>query len=128
VSRDESGFTLIELLVAMVIMMVGLLGLLQAVNLALFQNMNSQMRNEASMVADEQLANELAKPFDAVSATAKAFAPVSRRVVSGFKNFSVVRGGNSFSNSKQVNFTVIWRHKGVRTIHETSSVVSKRSL
>lgn len=123
--RDESGFTLTELLVAIVIMTVGLLGLLQAVNLALFHNMNSQMRNEASMVADEQLAKELAKPFDAVSATAKAFPPESRRVAAGFKNFSVVRSGVSFSNSKQVNFMVIWRHKGVRNIHETSSVVSK---
>ncbi len=123
--RNESGFTLIELLVAIVIMMVGLLGLLQTVNLALHHNMNTQIRNEATMVADEQLAIELAKPYDLVSTSARNTF-VRRPVLNGYRNFSVVRTGNAFSNSKQVNFTVIWRNKGVRTIHETSSVVSKR--
>lgn len=126
--RNESGFTLVEFLVAIVIMMVGLLGLLQAVNVGLNHNMSSQVRSEATMIADEALANELAKPFDLVS-TSTANRNVSNRpVLNAFRNFSVVRTGATLSNSKQVNITVIWRHKNVRSTHETSSVVSKGTL
>ena len=126
--RNELGFTLIELLVAIVIMMVGLLGLLQTVNLALHYSMNTQIRNEATMIADEQMSIELAKPFDLVSTTIRNTV-INRPVLTGFRNFSVVRTGDAaLPSSKQVGFTVIWRQKGVRYIHETSSVVSKRSL
>jgi len=128
VFRNESGFTLIEFLVAIVILMVGLLGLMQTVNMAIHHNMNSQIRNEATMVADEQISIELAKPFDLVSTSTRNTVVLDRPVLSGFRNFSVARTGNTLSNSKQVNFAVIWRHKGVRNIHETSSIVSKRSL
>lgn len=125
--RNDSGFTLIEVLIAIVILMVGLLGLMQTVNMAIHYNLNSQIRTEATMVADEQISIELAKPFDLVStSTRNTF--VRRPVLNGFRNFSVVRTGVTLSNSKQVNFSVMWRQKGVRSIHETSSVVSKRSL
>lgn len=126
--RNESGFTLIEFLVAIVILMVGLLGLMQTVNMAIHYNMNTQIRNEATMIADEQIAIELAKPFDLVSTSTRNTVIPNRPVLAGFRNFSVVRTGNTLSNSKQVNFTVTWRHKGVRSTHETSSVVSKRAL
>ena len=125
--RDEAGFSLVELLVAIVILMVGLLGLLQAVNVALHHNMNSQIRNEATIVADEMLALELAKPFDLVS-TANGNKNIVKPVLGGFKNFSVARSGAEFSNSKQVNYAVMWRYKGVRNIHETSSIISRKAL
>jgi type IV pilus assembly protein PilV len=128
VCTNEYGFTLIELLVAIVIMMVGLLGLLQAVNVGLNHNMGSQIRVEATMIADEALAIELAKPFDLVSTTPGNRNISQRPVLNGFRNFSVSRTGATLSNSKQVNYTVSWRHKGVRSTHETSSVVSKRAL
>jgi type IV pilus assembly protein PilV len=118
---------MIELLVAIVIMMVGLLGLMQVVNVALHHNMNTQIRTEATMVADEQLAIELAKPFDLVS-TSTGNKVINRPVLTGFRNFSVARTGVEFSNSKQVTISVAWRYKGVRNNHETSSIVSKRTL
>jgi type IV pilus assembly protein PilV len=131
VYRNESGFTLIEFLVAIVIMMVGLLGLLQAVNVGLNYNMSSQIRNEATIIADEELAKELAKPFDLVSTTTAKKYISNRPVLNGFRNFSVVRNDPPvpvMSNSKQVNIIVSWKHKSVRSVHETSSIVSKRSL
>lgn len=52
-SNNRSGFTLIEFCVAVLIMMVGLLGLLQAVNMATQHNLGNLLRNEAISVADE---------------------------------------------------------------------------
>jgi type IV pilus assembly protein PilV len=131
VYKNRRGFTLIEFLVAIVITMVGLLGLLQSVNLALQHNLNTQLRNEAVTVADDFLNREISKTFDLIStATSSPQAPLglftaNRKVAAGFKIYSVQRTGLSFSNSKQVNINVIWRHKGTRYQHETTAIISK---
>ena len=123
--RNKQGFTLIEFLVSIVILMVGMLGLLQAVNVAIEHNLNNQIRNEATMLADEQLSKEMTKTFDLISTSTGQFYVPNRPILKGFKNFSVVRTGTALSNSKQVNYTISWRHKGVRYTHETSSIISK---
>lgn len=125
--RNEQGFTLIEFLVSIVILMVGLLGLLQAVNVAIQQNMNTQLRNEATMLADERMSLELGKTFDLVSTATTSTVNVQRTVLKGFKNFSVTRTGTDLTNSKQVNFTISWKHRNTRYVHETSTVISKRN-
>lgn len=124
--RNEQGFTLIEFLVSIVILMVGLLGLLQAVNVAIQHNMNTQLRNEATMLADERLSREMGKTFDLVSTTT-SMVNTQRVVLKGFKNFSVARSGVDLTNSKQVNLTISWKHRGMRYVHETSTVISKRN-
>jgi len=127
VSQNNKGFTLVEFLVAIVILMVGLLGLLQAVNVALNSNMQNQLRNEAVIVGDRAMAHELAKGFDAVSTTTR-FINDERRVLNAFKNFSVARnpdGPKDFQNSKEIRFEVSWRYKGVRYTHDAGGVVSR---
>lgn len=131
-SKNSQGFTLIEFLVSIVILMVGLLGLLQAVNLALHHNLTTQFRNEAVTVADEFLSRETAKSFDLIStATSSPSAPLGlfttkRKVSTAFKSYSVERRGTDISSfSKQVNINVIWRHKGSRYLHESTAIVSK---
>lgn len=123
-SLNNKGFTLIEFLVAIVILMVGLLGLLQAVNVALNSDMQNQFRNEALLVADSKMAYELAKGFDAVSTTTKN-ENVQRRVLNAQKNFSSSRSGTTFQNSKEVRFEVSWRYKGVRYTHDAGGLISK---
>ncbi len=126
---NKRGFTLLEFLAAMVIMMVGLLGLLTAVNVALNHNLQNQLRNEAAQVADTMMARELAKGFDAVSSGASVANPQyfneSRPVLTGFKNFSVARYWTEYQNSKEIRFQVIWRHKGTRYTHDAAGVISK---
>lgn len=111
-------------MVAVIIMMVGLLGLLQAVNMGILQNMNSLLRTEGVATADWHLAREMSKSFDLVS-TSTRLATDQRPVLNGFKQYSVVRTGVTYSNSKQVNITVSWRNKGTRYIQESTSVISK---
>lgn len=123
-SQNRAGFTLIEFLAAIVILMVGMLGLLQAVNVSVSSNMQNQIRNEALIVADRAMAHELAKGFDAVSTTTK-YENTQRRVLNALKNYSVSRTGTAFQNSKEVRFQVSWRYRGVRYTHDVGGLVSK---
>lgn len=122
--RNSSGFTLIEFLVAIVILMVGMLGLLQSVNVALQYNASTQIRNEAVAIGDGQMSRELAKPFDAVS-TGTSSRLVTRPYLNGYRNYSVTRSGADMTNSKQVNIQVSWIYRGVRYTHEVYGASSK---
>jgi len=121
------GFTLIELLVSLVILSVGLLGLLQAVNYSIVHNMTTQLRDEAVRLADERMTTEKSRVFDAISTTTKN-EQVTVKVVNAFKNYSVVKNASTLSgssNTKIVQIDVVWRFKGDRYSHTVSSLVSK---
>jgi type IV pilus assembly protein PilV len=125
VNSNNSGFTLIEFLVAIVILMVGLLGLLQTVNYAIAHNMVNQMRQTALIVGDELMNKEKLKVFDAISTTTSTV--VSQQLVNGaFRSYSVVKTNTGVgSQSKNIDLQVTWRYKGVRYVHSVSSLVSK---
>lgn len=123
--RSNDGFTLVEFLVAIVILMVGLLGLLQVVNVGYNQNMQTQLRNEAVALLDEEMSREVAKGFANASTSRKSY-QVSRKVLTGFKNYSVEQQpGASIPNSKQISFVVSWRHKGMRSTHAASTILTR---
>lgn len=122
--NSENGFTLIEFLVSIVILMIGMLGLLQAVNLAYSHNLQNQLRNEAVMVGDARMAAEIARGYNNLS-TSTSTASVTRSINNGSKTFTVTRTGSSFANSKQLNIEVHWNYKGTDYSHATSGVVSK---
>jgi prepilin-type N-terminal cleavage/methylation domain-containing protein len=52
---NKRGFTLIEMLVAMVIILVALLGLVQAAFLSIDNNLKNLLRDEAVRLAEEQM-------------------------------------------------------------------------
>ena len=104
--------------------MVGMLGLLQAVNVAINSNMQNQFRNEALVVADRAMANELAKGYDAVS-TFATYTCEHPRILNKFTNFSVARSGTAFQNSKEIRYEVSWRYKGARYTHNAGGLVSR---
>lgn len=134
VLKDSEGFTLIEFLVSVLILTVGLLGLLQAINLAVSTNLGNKMRDEATVLADETLSSRIAQ----LSTTdtqlfeeGEKKLNIPRKILSGYKNYSVSRSEKFIKNpsdqrSVEINVEVVWRHKGSRYTHNASTVVSKR--
>lgn len=134
VLTDKSGFTLVEFLVAILILTVGILGLLQTVNVAISHNMISQLRLDGTIVADGELSRELSKGgtssgFDAISTPTTPYAVnynVRRDVMNGYRNYSITRTNTVVTaNTKQVTVQARWRFKGNNYRHETSSLISR---
>lgn len=61
---SRAGFTLVEVMVAVVILLVGLLGLLQSVNIATEQNMKNMFRQEATRLLDNRLMVIKSLPYE----------------------------------------------------------------
>jgi type IV pilus assembly protein PilV len=135
VNTNSHGFTLIEFLVAIVILMVGMLGLLQTVNYAIVHNMNNQLRQTALMVGDERMNMELSKPFDNISAPSSFDPPPANysrsyadvRLVNGAqRTYTVVKNNSDLtSQTKNVEFIISWTYKNQQYSHSISSLVSK---
>lgn len=122
---NKRGFTLIELLVAIVILSVGLLALLQTVNVALMHNATNMFRNEAIQLADEQMALQMSRPFASVS-TNTNLQVIPKQINLTLKNYSVVMQGTSVTaNTTRVAVTVNWKVKGQPYSHAITSMLSK---
>lgn len=119
---SNAGFTLLEVLVAIVITMIGLLGLLEAATLATEQNLKNQMRDEAVMIAEDVVRSTQIKTFTAVSSVSKTY-PSRLRGVS--KNYNAVTTVLDAGNSKKFTVNVSWTYKSETTSHEVTSMVSQ---
>lgn len=120
------GFTLIEVMVSIVILMVGMLGLLQGVNLAYKENLKTILRNNATELADAQMSAVKQKKFELISTNAQPHNGVTKAdVKSAFKSYSVITQGTLLTpRTKEVDITISWRHAGQRYEHIISSMVS----
>lgn len=122
-SRNNSGFTLIELMAAMVIMLVGLLGMLKSVTVALEYNLRNHQREEVVRVAEDIMNGMRTQPFAAV------FTPtttVSSKLRTGNGRYSVTRTVSAMSSgSKQYQVDVRSAFKNFSTTH---SIVSVRGI
>ncbi|WP_239077494.1 prepilin-type N-terminal cleavage/methylation domain-containing protein [Geobacter sp. SVR] len=125
-SFDNKGFTLIEFLVAIVILMVGLLGLLQTVNYAIVHNTTNALRQEALVLADERMNLEKAKPYALIQAPYLRNFSSSRVVNGGFRMYSVAQNNTALASpTKNIDIQVSWRYKNQRFTHSISSLVSQ---
>lgn len=131
--NDNSGFTLTEFLIAIVILMVGLLGMLQGINLAMDKSMENVFRNESLMVADEYMMAKRSRAFEVLSTTTAPVGIISSpRYTRGvYKNYSVVQSVNFISGQDYVNGTkeivvrVAWSYRNKKYSNTISSFVSK---
>jgi type IV pilus assembly protein PilV len=125
----------VELLVAMVISIVGLLGLVQAMDYAAVQNLNNQQRDEAVQIAEDQMARFRDVPFSSsFSQLSTTTAPDYGKYVYPTKTVqSRVRSGGFYTVIRTTNVTdadsrvdlgvrVRWKFKNTSTAHEVHSV------
>ena len=141
--NNRQGFTLIEFLVSIVILMVGLLGMLQGINLAMEKSVENVVRDEALAVADDFMMYNRNKTFASLSTTVanpawdfytlsagKTGKPQTQRYVRGvYKNYSVQQIVNSTTSAtKEVIINVAWKYRNKRSTHSISSFVSTSAV
>jgi len=137
---NNRGFTLVELLVAILVMTVGLLGLLKAVEVATVQNLQNQMRDEGIQIAEGELNHLRAIPFDAISTCLSApsnpgcsgtpatyrYAAMSvpGKLRGAGKPYTVTRSTIASSDGSAVDLgvRVKWPFKNMSTSHEVHTV------
>ncbi len=118
---DNRGFTLIEVMVAILIMTIGMLALLQTVNLAIVHNTSNKLRNDGIVFADEAVGVARARAFSAVFDNVTTIRHKSNL---GFVNYSIVTTvSNLTAVSKNVRVIASWRDKSVRTNHSLSTII-----
>lgn len=131
-SSKCAGFTLIEFCIAVLIMMVGLLGLLQTVNTVTMHNFANILRAEAVVLADEKVIETRKGVFDRASFDALANSAVlvtDRKLRGAFCNYSANSAFRAIGcNSKELTMRVTWRYKGTKQVHNISTVVSSPVL
>lgn len=129
---NSNAFTLVEVLVAMVILMVGLLALLQTINLAIVTNTQNEMRTQATAIAEERMAQRKSLPFDSISTGVQRSdnVPVSMR--SSFVNYSAFYRGEDIPSlpgnpvtAKRLNVGVRWHFKGNSYEHVVTTIVTR---
>jgi type IV pilus assembly protein PilV len=139
-SPGDGGFTLIELVFAMLITMVGLLGLLQALSLAEEQNMRNQIRDEAVQIAEQQMNTFMARRFsDISSVSGGTYTYPTQRIASNLrgngKTYAVTRSVNAIANNnpsdssqaRELVVKVHFRFKNMSANHEIHSLRANAS-
>ena len=133
-TSNKAGFTLIELLVSLIITMVGLLGLLAAIDLSIATNMGNEMRLQATGIAEDVLNHAKQQPFANTSSWTKSTRidglpinnPPQHYFVRGIeKDYSVSRTITGFTDTKQIVVGVSWLYKNQRLEHTVSTIMGK---
>ena len=124
---NQRGFTLVEFLVAIVILMVGMLGMFQAVNVAMDKNLENVFRTEAVMLADDKMMFERSRAFNSVSTTvANPPKIMEERNVRGIqKKYSTQKiVTQATTKSKEIIINVTWQKRKVHYSHSVSSLIT----
>lgn len=121
--QDNGGFTLVELMVAMLITLVGLVGLLQSVNLAMEHNLKNQLRDEAVLVGEKMMAFQKVRPFGHLSTSHPPL--VDSRLRSGVVKYTVTCTTTDLSTAKQIIVGVTWAYRGTGYSHQVRSIRSE---
>lgn len=130
-TSNKAGFTLIELLVSLVITMVGMLGLLTAINLSISTNMGNELRLQATGIAEDVLNEARQQPFVNITGNWTVPTGSSPRLgdyyVRGIKkNYTVTKSVTSFTDTKRITVGVSWLYKNQALEHTVSTIIGKR--
>ena len=113
---------------AMLVLTVGLLGLLQSLQLGYRQNLRDRVRNEAVQLAEEQMHDRRRGTFDEIG---DFQTEISKKVGGGEVPFEVAgvvdKMGSTARPAKKLRVTVSWTVHGERFNHEIFTVRARRS-
>lgn len=110
-------------MVATLITLVGLIGLLKAINLALEHNMRNQLREEATVVADRAMANLKVRAFTQLSTPHFSSRTVPSQLRSGTIRYTLGRDCTvENSTTMQLKVTVGWTYRGVPYTYSVTSI------
>jgi type IV pilus assembly protein PilV len=129
-SKNNSGFTLVEVMVAIGIMMVGVLGLLQVVNVAMEFNLKNHLRDEAVYLGERYMNELKGQGFDAIVDTYATISSASKVRGTGKKMYvdrlsQVMSSDSGGPTSRQLVVTVRWKYKGVEFQNRVMSPIAK---
>ena len=124
-TRNNDGFTLTEVMVAIVIMMVGLLGLLEAVTVATHANIKNHLRDEAVYVGEKYLNELKGRGFVNIVATYPIISTASKIRGTGKKLMVETSSTSLASDTKQLFVVVSWTYKGVTYENRVTAPISK---
>lgn len=127
--QNNRGFSLIEVMVAFVILIIGLLGLLQAVNVAMLHNLQNQMREEAVSIASSVVHEMRNRPFG--TAPNPVYEVSSKKIRGVNAKYSVLEAVEDASTgvtvvSHKYQVKVDWQLKGQTFTHTAVTVRSNR--
>ena len=121
---NSQGFTLIELLAAIVILMVGLLGLLQSVNIAMEHDLRNLYRDTAVRLAEQKMneAKGLAYTNITSYSVPRTLAVPVRNASEDYSVLRTVTQSSPADISRQIDIRVSWAYRNVTTMHTVSSM------
>lgn len=127
-NKNNMGFTLVEVMVAIVIMMVGMLGLLTSINVAMEFNLKNHLRDEAVSVGEKYMNLQRGKSFDLLSSSYATRYEASKLRGSS-KSYSVDMkttdlSADTVTPSKQLEVVVRWTYKGIDYQNKVTAPVS----
>jgi len=106
---------------AMLIMTVGLLGLLQSMQVAYQHSARNKLREEAVLLADAQMNQFRSLSFDSITANG-----VFQVISSGGRRFGVIRKNSLMGGDiKKLTVSVTWNFHNVTSLHEIYSLKSQ---
>lgn len=115
-------------MIAIVIMMVGMLGLLQSLNIAMEFNLKNHLRDEAVLVGQKYMNIQRGKVFDLLSTTyGTRYEPSKVRGTGKLYNVDMSTqelSTDTKTPAKQLTIEVKWTYKGVEYINKVTSPVS----
>lgn len=131
-TSNRAGFTLIELLVSLVITMVGLLGLLTAINLSIVTNLGNELRLQATGIAEDVLNEAKQQPFANITGSWTLATGTSPRLNDYYvrgskKSYTVTKTVTDYTGTKRVSVGVSWLYKNQALEHTVSTIIGKRS-
>jgi type IV pilus assembly protein PilV len=135
--KNSHGFTLTEVMVAIIILMIGMLGLLQSVNIAMEVNIKNQMRDEGIYVGEKAMNELKGLGFDNIpvatpASASYAFAPISTpsKIRGSSKKLLVQRSSRVLASdgvgptTKELAVVIKWKYKDIEYQNRVVSPLS----